>query len=76
MDFKIMCCCSSAHQAYQKFEGETLNCARLFSLVITSFKGIVQQTMEIWLSFIHPHVVPNLYEFLYSAENKRRYFDK
>jgi len=26
------------------------------------------------LSFTHPQVVPNLYEFLSSAEHKRRYF--
>jgi len=25
-------------------------------------------------SFTHPHVVPNLYEFLSSSEHKRRYF--
>jgi len=32
--------------------------------------------MEILSSFIHPQVVPNLYEFLSSAEHKRRYFEE
>jgi len=30
--------------------------------------------MKILSSFTHPQVVPNLYEFLSSAEHKRRYF--
>jgi len=35
-------------------------------------KGIPFTKRKI-LSFTHPQVVPNLYEFLSSAENKRRY---
>ncbi len=27
-------------------------------------------------SIIHPHVIPNLYDFLSSVENKRRYFEE
>lgn len=29
-----------------------------------------------FLLFIHPHVVPNLYGLLASAEHERRYFEK
>jgi len=30
--------------------------------------------MKMLSSFTHPEVVPNLYEFISSAEHKRRYF--
>ncbi len=39
-------------------------------------KGIVQPKMKIVSSFTHPHVVPNLYEFLFYVEHKRRYFEE
>ncbi len=32
--------------------------------------------MNILLSFTHPHVVPNLYEFLSYVEHKIRYFEE
>jgi len=32
--------------------------------------------MKSLLSFRHPHVVPNLYTFLCSAEHKGRYFEE
>ncbi len=37
------------------------------------FRGIVHPRMKILSSFTHPQVVPNLYEFLCSAEHKGRY---
>ncbi len=39
-------------------------------------KGIVYPKMKIRSSFTHPQVVPNLYEFLCSAEHKGRYFEE
>jgi len=40
-----------------------------------NLKGIVHPKIKILSSFTHPHVVPTLYEFLSSAEHKRRYFE-
>ncbi len=45
---------------------------RLYS----SLKGIVHPKMKILSSFTHPHVVPNLYECLCSAEHKGRYSEE
>ncbi len=42
----------------------------------TSLKGIVHPKMKILSSFTHPQVVPNLYEFLCSAEHKGRYSEE
>ncbi len=39
-------------------------------------KGIVHPKIKIMSSFTHPQVVPNLYEFLCSAEHKGRYFEE
>ncbi len=39
-------------------------------------KGTVHPKMKILSSFTHPQVVPNLYEFLCSAEHKGRYFEE
>ncbi len=39
-------------------------------------KGIVHPKMKILSSFTHPQVVPNLYEFLCSAEHKGRYSEE
>jgi len=39
-------------------------------------KKIVQQKLKILSSFTHLQVVPNLYEFLSSAEHKIRYFEE
>ncbi len=39
-------------------------------------KGIVHPKMKILSSFTLPQVVPNLYEFLCSAEHKGRYFEE
>jgi len=38
-----------------------------------TIKGIGHPKMEILSSYTHPHVVPNLYDFFYSAEYTRRY---
>jgi len=35
-----------------------------------TLKGIVHQKIQILSIFIHPQIVPNLYEFLSSAEHK------
>ncbi len=45
---------------------------RLYS----SLKGIVHPKMTILSSFTHPHVVPNLYECLCSAEHKGIYSEE
>ncbi len=39
-------------------------------------KGIIHPKTKIILSFTHPQVVPNLFEFLSFAEHKRRYFEE
>jgi len=39
-------------------------------------KGIVHPKMKILSSFMHPHVVPNLYVFICSAVHKGRYFEE
>ncbi len=36
----------------------------------------VHPKMKILSSFIHPHIVPNLYEFLSSVEHKIMYFEE
>jgi len=36
-------------------------------------KGKVHPKMKFVLSFTHPHLVPNLYELLSSAEHKQKY---
>ncbi len=38
-------------------------------------KGLNHSKMKI-LSFTHPEVVPNLYEFLSAVEHKKRYFEE
>ncbi len=43
---------------------------------VLNLKGIVHPKMKILSSFTHPQVVPNLYEFLCSAEHKGRYFEE
>ncbi len=42
---------------------------------VSLLKGIVHPKMKI-LSFTHPQVVPNLFEFLCSAEHKGRYSEE
>jgi len=39
-------------------------------------KGILHPKMKILLSFTHPQVVANLYEFIFSAEHKGRYLEE
>jgi len=39
-------------------------------------KGILHPKFLILSSFTHPQVVGNLYEFLFSAEHKGRYFEE
>ncbi len=48
--------------------------ARVQNLAITIRDS--SPKMKILSSFARPQVVPNLYEFLSSAENKRRYFEE
>jgi len=47
-----------------------------FNNVTVIIKGIVHPKMKILSSFTHPQVVPNLYEFLSSAEHERKYFEE
>jgi len=42
--------------------------------LLVTIKEIVHTKMEILSS--HPHVIPNLYNFILSVEHKRRYFEK
>jgi len=42
----------------------------------TILKGIVHPRMKIMSSFTQTQVVPNLYEFLSSAEQKMTYFEE
>jgi len=39
-----------------------------------TFKGFVHPKIKILSTFSHPQVVPNLYEFLSSAEHKKEEF--
>jgi len=39
-------------------------------------KGLVHPKMKILSVFTHPHVVPNLYAFICSAEHKGRYLEE
>jgi len=39
---------------------------------VLSLKGLVHPKIKILLVFTHPHVVPNLYVFICSAEHKER----
>ncbi len=47
-----------------------------YSCRIPLVKGIVHPKVKILSLFTHPQVVPNLYEFLCSAEHKGRYFEE
>jgi len=40
------------------------------------FKGLVHPKTKILSVFIHPHVAPNLYVFICSAEHKGRYLEE
>ncbi len=55
--------------------GNTAEFSYVTVLAIVWLKGIVHPKMKI-LSFTHPQVVPNLYEFLCSVEHKGRYFEE
>ncbi len=48
----------------------------LFLCCGRALKGIVHPKMKILSSFTHPQVVPNLYEWLCSAEHKGRYSEE
>ncbi len=55
------------------------NIIKIFCLTfsnLTCLKGIVHPKMKILSSFTHPQVVPNLYEFLCSAEHKGKYSEE
>jgi len=43
-------------------------------LMLYNIEEIVYPRIKILSSFIHPHVIPNLYGFLSFAEHKTRYF--
>ncbi len=45
-------------------------------LGVNGLKGLVHPKMTILSSFIHPQVVPNLYECVCSAEHKGRYSEE
>jgi len=40
-----------------------------------NIKGLVYPKMKVLSVFTHPHVVPNLYVFICSAEHKGRYLE-
>ncbi len=44
--------------------------------LLSKLKGIAHPKIKILSSFTHPQVVPNLYEFLCSAEHKGRYSEE
>ncbi len=50
--------------------------AAAYAETMRSVKGIVHPKMKILHDLTHPQVVPNLYEFLCSAEHKGRYFEE
>ncbi len=52
------------------------NVLYLSNLKNVILKGVIHSKMKILLSFTHPQVVPNLYEFLCFAEHKGRYFEE
>jgi len=72
MLFRLKCSKKKKWLSYNPFTGEM----KIYSIKKTIFKGIVHPKMKILSSFTHPQVVQNLYEFLYSAEHKRRYFEE
>jgi len=43
---------------------------------LNRLKGLVHPKMKILSLFTHPHVVPNLYVFICSAEHKGRYLEE
>jgi len=60
---------------------QTLHCilydkSELPSLYPQGFKGLVHPKMKIMSVCTHPHVVPNLYVFICSAEHKGRYLEE
>jgi len=48
----------------------------LHFIIVYLLKGTVHPKIKIRSSFTRPQVVPNLYEFLSSAEQKIRYFEE
>jgi len=48
----------------------------LHELVQSSVQGLFHPKMKILSVFTHPHVVPNLYVFICSAEHKGRYLEE
>jgi len=45
-------------------------------MTILFVKGLVHPKMKILSVFTHPHVVPNLYVFICSAEHKGRFLEE
>jgi len=48
----------------------------LIIIRINQVKGFVHPKMKILSVFTHPHVVPNIYVFICSAEHKGRYLEE
>jgi len=47
-----------------------------WTYISTCLKGLVHPKMKILSVFTHPHVVPNLHVFIFSAEDKGRYLEE
>ncbi len=58
------------HQVEYKHKQTLKYLVYVLALHVYFVKGIVHPKMKILSSFTHPKVVPNLYEFLSSAEHK------
>ncbi len=56
-------------------QGNNIRSSVGLSWIRSHVKGIVHPKMKMLSSFPHPHVVPNLYIFLY-VEHKIRYFEE
>ncbi len=63
-------------QAIEEYVQDFCELCHLVAFNDVALKGIVHPKMKILSSFTHPQVVPNLYEFLCSAEHKGRYFEE
>jgi len=49
---------------------------QVYNSLKVMFKGLVHPKMKILSVFTHPHVVPNPYVFICSAEHKGRYLEE
>jgi len=89
--FKMVCACPIEYTVLANFDPvfwwfvlstqivqpASYSCgSRLYFSPKRTLKGILHPKIKILSSFTHPQVVANLYEFLYSAEHKGRYFEE